>query len=383
MNLRAILVCFVLLATMWLAGCGHYVCGATFGNSSCSSGSSNLGGGNGNNIGVTAFVYFVDPHAGQMAMEGLNVDNSENYASVPSFVTPTVNVGGDFDAMVVVSEKYLYLSSNVPDLYAFSINATSGALTAISGSPYAVMGDSLVADPNGKFLFAAETAGIHVFTINSNGSLTEITGSPFSNSGMLATQLVTDGLGKYLYAVSTPSITEFSYDQTSGALTQVGTITPDMSMIASEKSGKYILGITGGTAAVETFSIGSNGALTELSSSATKLAPVNFAMDPNGVFVYTFNQSNFGPLAVDQPMEGYTLESNGSLTALSDSPFTGLDPNIGLFDQSGEYLFTVAQPPNSSIGEQYAYSVNTSTGAVSNTLNSAGAAGLYVVTDAP
>ena len=321
-----------------------------------------------------------------MALEGLNVNNSQTYASVSNFVTPTVTVGTDFNAMAVAQKKYLYLSSSVADLYAFSIDASTGSLSAITGSPYSYVGDALTVDPNGKFLFAGDAANIYSFPISStDGSL----GTPSSvpNNGLIPAQLVTDGLGKYLYVLTGSTITEFSYDQTTGALTSLGSIAPSMAMIASEPSGKYILGITGTTAEVHTFGIsstsGSAGTLAELSTSSTTLAPVSLAVDPNGAWVYTFNQSTFGGLATAQPMEGYTLGTNGSLTALGTSPFTGLNAGIGLFDQSGEYLFTVAQPANSSIAEQFAYNVNSTSGAVSATLPSAGAAGPYVVTDAP
>jgi hypothetical protein len=122
--------------------------------------------------------------------------------------------------------------------------------------------------------------------------------------------------------------------------------------------------------------------LTGPALSPTTNAPAFLAVDPTGAYVYTFSQT-FGPLATLEPMEGYILESNGSLTALSASPFTGLNAGIGLFDQSGNYLFTVAELTNSSIAEQFAYFVDASTGAVSSTLPAAGAAGPYVVTDAP
>jgi len=381
-NVNAVVLCVVLAATMWLAGCGHYQCGTTFGNSTCS-GSGKPGSGN---ISLTAFVYFVDPTASQMALEGLNVANSQTYASVSDFASPTVSVGADFNAMAVAQKKYLYLSSSLANLYAFSIDANTGALTALTGSPYAYVGDSLAVDPNGKFLFAGSAANIYSFPISStDGSL----GTPSSvpNNGLVPAQLVPDGLGKYLYVLTGSTITEFSYDPTTGALTNLGSIAPSMAMIASEPSGKYILGITGATAEVHTFGIssttGSAGTLTELSTSATTLAPVSLAVDPNGTWVYTFNQSVFGSLATPQPMEGYTLSASGSLTALSTSPFTGLNAGMGLFDQSGEYLFTVAQLANSSIAEQFAYNIDTTSGAVFATLPSAGAAGNYVVTDAP
>lgn len=381
-QVRVFVGVMVMLATMGLSGCGHYVCHTTLGNATCTPSGGGLG--QGGTITETAFVYFVDPSASQMALEGLNVANSQTYAPVSSFVTPTVNVGLNAVGMAVVQKKYLYLTSDAPDLYAFTIDGTSGALANIGSSPYLIAGGTIATDPKGLFVFVGSAAGIHQFAVSqTDGSLSEVAGSPFSNGGVEPAQMVTDGLGKYLYAVGANEITQFSYQ--TGLLVPVtpSSITASMSMIASERTGAYILGITGATAEVSVFTIGSGGALTGPAQSPTMNAPDYLAVDPTGAYVYTFNQSSFGPLATLEPMEGYILESNGSLTALSTSPFTGLNAGIGLFDQSGQYLFTVAQLTTSSIAEQFAYSVDTSTGAVGSTLPAAGAAGPYVVTDAP
>ncbi|MGZ5556423.1 MAG: beta-propeller fold lactonase family protein, partial [Candidatus Aminicenantales bacterium] len=61
----------------------------------------------------------------------------------------------------------------------------TGALTAVSGSPYAVKtGPSSVAvDPSGKYVYVANywSTNISAFSIKSTtGALTEITGSPFA-----------------------------------------------------------------------------------------------------------------------------------------------------------------------------------------------------------
>jgi 6-phosphogluconolactonase len=378
---------FAILVVLAGCGAGHSGCGGSgvgatdSGNSSSSGSGATCSTGVSNSIPLTTFVYFADPDAGQLALEGLNVAGSNTFASVSNFATPTVSLSASFVSMAVVSEKYLYVSADASPLYGFSIDGTTGALTAVTNSPYSVPGDSMAADPSGRFLFAGDAEGIHVFTVNSDGSLTEAPGSPFSNDGILPTQLVTDGLGKYLYALSGSTITEFSYNQTSGVLTPVALIAPNLSMIASEKTGTYILGIADGAAEIHVYAIGTTGALAELSGSpfATTQAPVYFAVDPNGAFVYTFNWT--GGFGTEAPMEGYTLGSDGSLTVLSSSPFSGLNADIGMFDQSGNYVFAVAEA--GSIGEQFAYTVNTSTGALSSVLSSAGAAGTYVVTDAP
>jgi len=392
MKVRALGIGAVVLATMCTAGCGHYVCGTTFGSGSCTSSGSGISSGTGsgsNTIGLTAFVYFVDASAGSMAAEALNFNNSQTFAPLSSFVSPAISGGGD-GGMVVVGKKYLYIAATNSVLLGFSINSSTAALTPVPNSPYAITGPSIAADPQGRFLFVGGPGTISAMTINSDGSLTAVPGSPFSTTGITPTHLVTDGLGRYLYAVGASTISEYSYNQTTGVLSTIAgsPLYTGMSEVASEKTGKFILGITGATNDVFVFSIGSTGALTGATGSPfpTGLAAVNLAVSPNGAFVYTFNQSNFGALATAQPMEGYSLSGAGALTALSGSPFTGLNAAVGVFDQSGEFLFTVAQVPNSSLqtSGEFAYAANTSTGAVSSSLPNAGVVSeTYAVTDEP
>ena len=180
MKVRALCIGAVLLATMWTAGCGHYVCGTTFGNASCTaSGSGITTGGGGNTIGVTAFVYFVDASAGGMAAEALNVNNSQTFAPLSSFVSPALSGGGN-GGMVVVGKKYLYIAATNSVLLGFSISSSTGALTPVPNSPYAITGPSIAADPQGRFLFVGGPGIISAMTINSDGSLTAVPGSPFS-----------------------------------------------------------------------------------------------------------------------------------------------------------------------------------------------------------
>src|ERR1700747_2674206 len=69
----------------------------------------------------------------------------------------------------------------------FSIDAVSGALTAISGSPFRVGGNPLAvtADVSGQFLYVTDLSSnpgtVKAFTINgSTGALTTVSGSPFA-----------------------------------------------------------------------------------------------------------------------------------------------------------------------------------------------------------
>src|SRR5260370_14444870 len=68
---------------------------------------------------------------------------------------------------------------------AYAKNGQTGALAAVTGSPYAdnLQGGAIAIDGLGRFLFVVNpaTSNISMFQINqSTGSLTEVPGSPFS-----------------------------------------------------------------------------------------------------------------------------------------------------------------------------------------------------------
>ena len=95
MKFRLLLSFVLVLSTMWTIGCGHYTCGTTFGNATCtpSGGGISGGGGGGNNISQTAFVYFMDDTSAEMALEGLNVANSQTFAPIPHlFRRPSLSI---------------------------------------------------------------------------------------------------------------------------------------------------------------------------------------------------------------------------------------------------------------------------------------------------
>jgi 6-phosphogluconolactonase len=82
------------------------------------------------------------------------------------------------------NQSYLYSveqSANV--IEGFAINPTTGAVVAVPGSPFIDAGSPVEAATNsaGTFLFVANQNGnsISVFSIDTSGLLTQVTGSPF------------------------------------------------------------------------------------------------------------------------------------------------------------------------------------------------------------
>jgi 6-phosphogluconolactonase (cycloisomerase 2 family) len=156
--------------------------------------------------------------------------------------------------------------------------------------------------------------------------------------------MTTDGQGKYLYATSgsgSALVAAMAIGATGTLSTIPGTFNFPMSKVLGENSGNYLLGISGFDDHIHVFNIDSTGAIAEATSAgspfATASTPTNLVVHPNGTFVYTFD-------GLSLPMEGYELNaSTGALTVLTNSPFTGVNLNAGQFDQSGKFLFGVAE----------------------------------------
>lgn len=378
----------MITSVLILVGCGYqYKCGVTFGTSSCTSSGSGLGT-TGTSSGFAVLAYNI-VFAGSVNGSALTSGSSASFQSISNFTAPTVPSGDNGAEIVVVPKKFVYAAfPSSQALYAWSINATDGTLSAVSGSPFTIPSligvvhtsginmNSVVVNPAGTVLYIASegTGAIDAYQIGSNGTLTQVSGAPFSTIGTISPfNLSFDGLGKYLYVTSGPmgfggEVAAYSIGS-SGALTAVqgSPFAFNMWQLQGDPSGKYMIGISGRSNALNgfaddtslyVFSIqqsGSNaGALTQVSGSpfTTQFAPVNLAVQPvstNGSFVYSFSVNTLEP----NPIEGYQLDTNsGALTAMSNSPFNNVGTAPwGQFDQSGVYLFIFASTTsNSSLG---------------------------------
>ena len=87
----------------------------------------------------------------------------------------------------------------------YRIDATSGALTPIAGSPFPAgsFPRSVVVDPGGKFAYVANQVSNNVsaFRINESGALTEITGSPFT-AGVGPCSVAISSTGAFAFVVN-------------------------------------------------------------------------------------------------------------------------------------------------------------------------------------
>ncbi|HST12559.1 MAG TPA: beta-propeller fold lactonase family protein [Terriglobales bacterium] len=314
-------------------GSGSGSGGVSSGGSVCGSGS-NTGG------GVRDFLFF--QQSGNI-LNTASFNGSTLTASVGSLV-PSLGSGAGSD-MVVVNKSFLYLAwvpqGGTGQVLAFSINHSNGALTPLSGSPFAAgtsKADTIVADPQGRYIVVGNSANgdLSVFTVNSTtGGLTLTPNSPLTNNNMLPANLVVDGTGNYVYATEGVSGDVFGFvvDQTTFDVTAMPT-SPfffGVTKVAAEPTGQFLVAVDG-SSTVDVLAIeqGTGALLTKVSFPATH-AGDSILVHPSGNFVYVYSIGN--------PMEGFSL-SNGALTALAGSPFASLAIlHPQKMDQNGTAIF--------------------------------------------
>lgn len=153
---------------------------------------------------------------------------------------------GPQDLTIDPSGRFIYVRNVTSgDVSAYAIDSATGALSQVPGSPYTgfFQPEQFVIDPSGKFMYVAsggqprsgvpagEPAKIWGYSINATtGELSAIAGSPFA-SPVASRTFTFNHSGRIVYVVtdhngSTPSIFTYAVNATTGALTQIGTNIP-------------------------------------------------------------------------------------------------------------------------------------------------------------
>jgi|HubBroStandDraft_1064217.scaffolds.fasta_scaffold05589_3 hypothetical protein len=391
---RVLLSLLVILATMLLASCsGSYGCRVTFGPTTCApSGSQGLGtgsggggsgggGGGGSSSPASAYVYAVDQNG---TVDGYDLSTSGGtFQTISGFVAPVVPTADPGVGMVVVKQQFVYAlfeDSTFDGIYGWSINTTTGALTALANFPVAIALNLPIAgfnqynvttDPGGNYLFIADSGAnvILVYAIDgTTGALTAV-GSPVTTT-IEPGNLATDGLGRFLYlcldgADHNGGVIAGYTIGSGGALTAIPGgffTTPPAGIwqLQGDASGKYMIGTSGNTASIlgsddlhlYVFSIDqTTGVLTQAAGSpvTTLYSPFTIAMQPPasaGEFVYSLSINDTA--TGYNPIEGFQLDpTTGTLTELSTSPFSGVFlGQWAQFDQSGANLLVYSNTFN-------------------------------------
>ncbi len=124
-----------------------------------------------------SFVYLALVNTGQIAAYSIVTPGG---ALNPAPGSPFA--AGNMPLSMTVANHFLYAANALDGtLSGYSIAPTTGILTPLSGSPFQIRASALASDPAGSILYASGATGIMVFSIDSSGGLTPVTGSPFAS----------------------------------------------------------------------------------------------------------------------------------------------------------------------------------------------------------
>lgn len=305
------------------------------------------GGGSG---GTTArFAYVANfNNGGAGSISGFTVNSSSGALNTTGQTVSTGGVAAEGPAAVlVVLSKFLYSANDGGSVSGFTIDNITGVLTAMFGSPFAagVSPSALASDPSGKFLYAANTGGgtISAYTIDSTTGVLTPLATALTTSGSAG--MAVHPTGKFLYAaVDASGIDAFTIG-TNGALTLIRNVPPltggRPQAVVVDGTGKYLYAADG-VGGVEFYTI--NATTGDLTVGRTTpftagTGPVAITADTAGKFVYVANQDS-------NNVSGYAILSDGTLTALSGSPYAvgtaGSNPSpIAVkLDTSEKFVYT-------------------------------------------
>jgi len=252
-------------------------------------------------------------------------------------IVAAVNSGGQF--LFVLNQGSA--SPSVPaSISVFGIDQTRGLLTAVSGSPFAFA--SLVA-PNPQFMAVSPTQGflyvsngaagnISAFAIGASGTLTELSGSPFSvGAGAIAAGFAIDPKGQFLYAADSANNKIASFNVAGGPLGPVGSFPAGTQpvAVAVDATSTFVYSANHVSNDVSAFK-STSGALTQVAGSPYAVQPNGSTGTPQPIFLTVDVSNSFLYVANSgsSTISAFGIKSSdGTLGLIANSPFfQAIDP---------------------------------------------------------
>jgi 6-phosphogluconolactonase len=182
--------------------------------------------------------------------------------------------------------------------------------------------------------------GVTAFRVDTNtGGLSQILGSPYL-TGISPTAIRVHPTGKFAYVSNAgeDSVSLYTIGST-GALTEVTprTVTGDQpSDLLMDPSGQFLFSVNSAGNSVSSFTIdGKSGALSQVGTpvQTAGFTPVRGAITPAGKFLYVANSNS-------ATVSGFAIDGSGALAPVPNSPIhVGNGPNWIATDPGGKFLY--------------------------------------------
>jgi 6-phosphogluconolactonase (cycloisomerase 2 family) len=293
-------------------------------------------------IATTAKAKFAYTANQGASLSGYSVDTSTGELTALSDFPLTVGANPEVVA-ADPQNRFLFVGDiALSELHVFTIDNSTGALSEIGTSPYATVHEpvTIVVDPTGTRVYVASMGSNSVggFSLDATGALTPIEGSPFPTSGTqdFGDDLVINADGTFLYVQDLANIYTYSVDGSSGALTLVQTVAGPskggVGGIALDPHGTYLYAVGAGTNSILAYSIDASTGFLTLTGSSPMLernGAYTISISPTGLFAYTIENNN--------DLVSYAL-NNGVFTPTGSVYSHVYGQRIGI-DPSGSFVY--------------------------------------------
>ncbi len=273
------------------------------------------------------------------------------------------------DAVLDPAEDFLFVSAidgANREISVLELDSVTGELAEVPGSPFAapVGADTgLAVHPEGGFLYVGGV-GVSAFAIASSGALSAVPGSPFA-PGSTPAALAFHPSGEFLYAANstTDDVSAFAVDELDGSLTPLAgsrfSAGDQPSALAITPAGDFLYVANAVSDDVSAFAIGADGALAAVPNSpfGGVDGPLDVRIDATGSFAFTANESggNAVVFAID-PDDGALTPTPGG------SEPTGSLPRSLALDPDGQLVYVLA----SGAGQVRALAFDAGSGALAD-----------------
>jgi 6-phosphogluconolactonase (cycloisomerase 2 family) len=264
------------------------------------------------------------------------------------------------------------------NISSFSVDRTSGSLTPVTGSPFALGGStslfpspSMAVSPDNRFLLVAKATEIAVLAIQANGSLVPLAGSPFPISGVGILNMKLLPNGEFLFVTETTGgkpptnvIESFRLEST-GALSTVGMFSTHISgkidadgpsVLEANCASNLLFAAEGGVpVAIDVFNIANDASLHLASRfemvTNTDLVPFGMVLSPDERFLFLADGGNDSTSTL-------MVAANGTLSELPGSPWFPLNtgqvgPHAIAVNASGTLVVSAVRQLFVKTGQQF------------------------------
>lgn len=242
--------------------------------------------------------------------------------------------------------RFAYVANRLANsISAFSIDANTGTLTPLAGSPFASTGASpmtLTVDSSGTFLYVVnnDSNSVSIFAINdTTGILTLSRGAVVVGNKPIG--VTVDPTNRFLYVANSVDNTVSAFDVAMGVATPIAG-SPFFAgygptALQAAPNGKFLYVTNFAVGGVTVMAIDANtGALSNVPGTpfSAGAGAVSVAIDSTGSFAYVANETA-GSLSA------YTINStSGALTAVSGSPLSaGSSAESVVVNPAGTFLY--------------------------------------------